>query len=162
MANSPTKRVKDKTKDFKIPPLTSLIDAVTIIMFFLMTLISTNAVMDPIVSALPKANSDVAATKGVVFGLDRNGLFLDKGTEAKVRKVQLADASAMGGAEKDLPALNAVLEEEKTKADRRKIPLPNLTVQIDSMISYSWVLKLVDAAGAMQYKKMDIIVVKAE
>ncbi len=162
MANAPTKRPsKTKSNEFKRPPLTSLIDTVTIIMFYLMTQMGTSAITNPMVPSVPYSNSKEEAQKGVTFGLDKTGLYQEK-VDFKTNnpyKEKLADVETLQSMDFELPRFQAVLEEAKLTAERLKTPLPNLTVQVDSMITYHWVLKLMNIASSMQYKKVDFIVV---
>ena len=162
MASAPTKRPsKSKSNEYKMPPLTSLIDTVTIIMFFLMTQMSTTAMTNPMVASVPNSNSKEEATKGVVFGLDKTGLYQEK-VDIKTNapyKERLADAPTMESPEFEVPRFKAVLEDVKITAERLKTPVPNLTIEIDSMITYHWVLKLMNVASSMEYKKVDFIVV---
>ena len=161
---APSKRKRfSKTKNaaFKRPPLTSLIDTVTIIMFYLMTQMGSSAVTNPMVGSVPNSDSKEGATKGVTFGLDKTGLYLERTdiNTNETKKEMLADPATMDGPDLAVPRFQAVLEQSVKVSNAQNVALPNLTVQIDSMITYQWVLKLMNTASALQFKKVDIIVV---
>lgn len=157
---APTRRPsKTEKSEFRIPPLTSLIDTVTIIMFYLMTQMSTTAVFEPMVASVPQSSAIEAASKGITFGIDKQGLFQETDAGGTAKKTMLADAGTMGSSDFELPTLRAVLDDARNKAERRKQPLPNITLQVDSTINYNWVLKVMNIAGELTYKKVNFIVV---
>ena len=164
MAAPPTKRVKNRKTNFYMPPLTSLMDAITILTFFLLTQMSASTVMNPIVEKMALSTSQIDAEKGIVFGLDKFGFYFDKATggPAEQRKIILADATQMMSPDVDIPNFRAMLEEEKMKFQTRKIPLPSVTVEIDSTVEYNWVLKVINTVGLAEYSKMNFVVLKAD
>ncbi|MCX7835472.1 MAG: biopolymer transporter ExbD [bacterium] len=162
MAMSPTKRVKNKTKEFKMPPLTSLMDAITILTFFLLTQMSTSTILHPLIESVPKSTVENEVVKGLVLGLDRSGLFQDLGQTVKEeqRKILLASPSEMESPELDIPALTAVLSDEIQRTQARGLPPHTITLMVDSLIKYSWVLKVINTAGNLNYPKIDFVVLK--
>ncbi|MDK9698732.1 MAG: biopolymer transporter ExbD [bacterium] len=164
MASPPTKRTKNRKSKFDMPPLTSLMDAITILTFFLLTQMSASTVLNPIVPNMALSTSQVDAEKGILFGLDKYGFYYDKGTGGSTdqRKVILADPAQLMSPDVDIPNFRAMLEEEKAKFETRRIPLPSVTVEIDSMVEYNWVLKVINTVGLAEYSKMNFVVLKAD
>lgn len=146
-----------------MPPLTSLMDAITILTFFLLTQMSATTIMKPLVPNMPQSTSQVDAEKGILFGLDKTGFYRDigKGTDAE-RKVMLASPQELASGETILGNFKAALDEEKAKFDLRKIPAPPVTVEIDSMAEYNWVLKVINTVGLSEFNKMNFVVLKTD
>lgn len=160
MAMSPTKRVKNKTKDFAMPPLTSLMDAITILTFFLLTQMSTSSILNPLVGSVPKSTVSNDVVTGIVLGIDNTGLFQDLGNTVPEdqRKILLSPLSDLESDALDLPSLSAVLSEELDRTQARGIPPHPVTLMVDSLVKYNWVLKVINTAGNLHYPKIDFVV----
>lgn len=160
MPMSPTKRVKNKTKEFKMPPLTSLMDAITILTFFLLTQISTSSILNPLIDSVPTSTVDNEVVKGLVLVLDNTGLFQDLGQTVKEdqRKVLLATFEEMESSDLEIPNLTAVLSDELQRTQARGIPPHTITLMVDSLAKYNWVLKIINTAGNLNYPKIDFVV----
>ncbi|MDP8240323.1 MAG: biopolymer transporter ExbD [Candidatus Hatepunaea meridiana] len=161
MAFAPSKSKKNPKKKVAPLSLNSMMDMMTIILLFLLKSMSTSAelIQPSEFLELPKAAREAKPKKALSL-LITNELGVVEDMEANPN--QICSIDELDNPDNQiLPGLEAYLSRTKEFEEKAGIPFKGeVTIQCDKLISYEWLLKVINTCGQQEYATIEFIVIK--
>ncbi|MCC7429478.1 biopolymer transporter ExbD [bacterium] len=145
-----------------MPPLTSLMDAMTIILLFLLKSFSAE---EAISSGgkdlqLAQSNTEVHAEKSVSLSISKNAILLSNTIVAKMDDVKKQEELKI---ENLAARLTEMANTAKSIEQTHGIPFKGeVSIQVDQTISYDVLLKVLFTAAQAEFSKQRLLVIRNE